>query len=153
MNKKTMVILQSILPDLKNVTPTPTVSPETTQKTTEGVANMGSTWDSFVQLVGLVFLLIIILVAAYYASRIVGGIKLGQMKNSNFQVIDTYRISQNKAIQIVKVANKYVVIGIGKDTINYITELDEAEVLVKEIKAPDIVSFKQTLDKLRKVNK
>lgn len=153
MNKKTMVILQSILPDLKNATPTPTVSPEAAQNGAGGVSITGSTWDSFVQLAGLVFLLIIILAAAYYTSRIVGGIKLGQMKNSNFQVIDTYRISQNKAIQIVKVANKYVVISIGKDTINYITELDEAEVLVKEIKAPDIVSFKQTLDKLRKVNK
>ncbi len=148
-----MALLQGILPELKNVTPTPPVSTDIAGQLTEEVTTVGSTWDSFLQLIGLVFLLIIILVAAYFTSRFVGGIKLGQMKNSNFEVIDSYRVSQNKVIQIVKIANKYIVIGIGKDTINFITELEEADVLIKEVKAGEMISFKQTLDKLRKVNK
>lgn len=153
MKERTTVILQSIIDRLKDAsTPTPSATSNVSQNVAEGVAQSG-TWDSFVQLLGLVFLLIIILIATYYTSKFVGGVKLGQMKNSNFQVIDTYRISQNKMIQIVKVANKYVVIAIGKDTINYITELDEADVFIREMKAVDTASFKQTLDKLRNINK
>jgi len=111
-----------------------------------------STADSFVQLISLVFVLIIILVAAYYTSRFVGKIKMGQMSKSNFQVIDTYRISQNKALQIVKIANKYVVIAIAKDTIEVITELDEAEVMIRESHSEEKQSFMQILDKLKKKN-
>jgi flagellar protein FliO/FliZ len=111
-----------------------------------------STTDSIVQLVSLVFVLIIILVAAYYTSRFVGKIKMGQMSKSNFLVIDTYRISQNKALQIVKIANKYVVIAIAKDTIEMITELDEAEVMIREIHNDEKQSFKQILDKLKNKN-
>ncbi len=111
-----------------------------------------STTDSFVQLVSLVFVLIIILVAAYYTSRFVGKMKMGQMNKSNFQVIDTYRISQNKALQIVKIANKYVVIAIAKDTIEIITELDEAEVMIREVHNDEKQNFKQILDKLKNKN-
>jgi flagellar protein FliO/FliZ len=106
-------------------------------------------WDNALQMIGLLVLLIVILVATYYTSRLVGGMKLGQMKNSNFKIIDVYRISPNKALQLVKIGNKYIVISIGKDTVNFITEVDEAEILNKEMQGNEIQSFKQILDKLR----
>lgn len=112
-----------------------------------------STAENILQLVGLVLLLVVILVAAYYTSKMIGGVKLGQMKNSNFNVIDTYRISQNKALQIVKVGNKYLLISIGKDTINYITELEESEVLIRDDFNKEKQSFKQLLDKLQLMDK
>lgn len=105
--------------------------------------------NSIYELIGLVFVLVLILVAAYYTSKFVGRMTMGQFKNSNFKVIDTYRISPNKFLQIVKIANKYVVISVGKDTINYITELDESEVLIKDVYAKEDINFKQILEKLR----
>lgn len=131
-----------------SLTPTPSGIPGVK----EGVSSL-STWDSFLQLVGLFVLLIVILVAAYFTSRFVGGVKLGQMKNTNFRVIDAYRISPNKVIQIVKIANKYIVIAIAKDTVTYITELEETEVLIRETHTGERQSFKQTLEKLRNYNK
>lgn len=151
MNEKTMVVLQGIISDLKKGTPTPSVS-EISQNAA-GVTNTGSTWDNFIQLLGLVFLLILILFATYYTTRFVGKVKLGQMKNSNFQVIDTYRISQNKVMQIIKIANKYIVVAIGKDTIQYITELDEEQVMVRDPDSREKQNFKQTFEKLRNINK
>ncbi|HWT76309.1 MAG TPA: flagellar biosynthetic protein FliO [Mobilitalea sp.] len=149
---KTMVILADILSKVK-ASATSSANQSLTDNIANGVTTTGSTTDNFLQLVGLVFLLIIILVASYYTTKFVGGIKVNQMKNSNFEVIDSYRISTNKVIQIVKIANKYVVIAIGKDTINYITELDEAEVYIRDMNAGDKLSFKKTLDKLRNMNK
>jgi len=116
---------------------------------TESIASK----DNFMQLIGLILLLVIILVAAYFVSKFVGGIKLGQYKNSNFKVIDTYQIAPNRTIQIVKIANKYVVISIGKDTVNYITELEESEVLLKDTPIGEKPNFKQVFEKLRINNK
>ncbi len=147
MQHKTIVILDSILSQLKT-TPTPAAN-DTESNVAAGVSNSVSTWDSFIQMLGLVILLIVILIAAYYTTKFIGGMKQGQLKHSNFQVIDAYRIGPNKVIEIVKVANKYLVIAIGKDSINYITELDEAEVLIKSEPGIEVQSFTQTLDKLR----
>jgi flagellar protein FliO/FliZ len=152
MYEKTMVLLQATIDELNSATPTPTPAPDMAGKVTEGLAGTSSSLDSFWQLLGLVFLLIVILIATYFTTRFVGQVKLGQMKKSNFQVIDAYRISPNKVVQIVKIGNKYIVLGIGKDTVNYITELDEAEVLVRELHTGEKMSFKQILEKYRKSN-
>ena len=108
-----------------------------------------TTSDNLVQLLGLVLLLIIILAAAYYTSKFIGKFKLGQLKNSNFTVIDTYRISPNKMLQIVKVGNKYLVISISKDIVNYITELEESEVQLREAGTKEKQNFKQILEKFK----
>lgn len=138
-----MVVLDALF----GTSPTPTPS--------SGLSQGGfSSFNSFLQLIGLVLLLILILAAAYYTSKFVGKATMGRLKNSNFHVIDSYRISQNKVIQIVKIGNKYVVIAIGKDTINYITELDESEVFIREPQTKENVNFKEILDKLKsKMNK
>jgi flagellar protein FliO/FliZ len=137
--------------DLGKIIGTPTPSP-TAGDASATLPTGASSYDSIWQLVGLVFMLIIILVAAYYTSKFIGGIKMGQMKKSNFQVIDSYRVTPNKALQIVKIGNKYVVIAIGKDNINLITELDESEVMIRESNPSEKQSFKQILDKLKNNN-
>lgn len=148
MINKTIYIALNAFNELKS-----TPAPDAGADVAEGASRSASTLDNFLQLVGLLVLLIVILAAAYYTSRFVGKVKLGQMKNSNFTVIDAYRISPNKVIQIVKIANKYIVVAIGKDSIQYITELDEAEVYIREEQKAEKQSFKQTLEKLRNYNK
>ena len=143
MQGKTMVVLQG----LQNDKISEILNDNATKTSQEVISN--TTKDNVWQLIGLILLLIIILIAAYYTSKFVGGIKLGQLKYSNFKIVDTYRISPNKAMQIVQVGNKFIVIAIGKDTIQYITELDESEVQLKEIKTENNLNFKQILDKVR----
>ena len=148
MSGTTMIMLLESF-DLGKIVGTPT--PTSTPGDNTGSVSAG-TYDSIGQLVGLVAILIIILVAAYYTSRFIGGIKLGQMSKSNFQVIDTYRVTANKALQLIKVGNKYVVISIGKDEINFITELEEAEIIIRERNQGETQSFKQILEKLKNKN-
>jgi flagellar protein FliO/FliZ len=138
MQGKTIAILQKTI-DVDDL------FTETNEKVNQGSSSI----DNFLQLVGLVILLIIILIAAYYTSKFVGGIKLGQVKNSNFQVIDSYRISPNKALQIIKIGNKFIVISINKDTVNYITELNESDILTQDLNSKERQSFKHILEKLR----
>jgi flagellar protein FliO/FliZ len=125
------------------------------EKTAEAAPEKFSSFNNIFQLLGLVLLLVIILFAAYYTSKFIGKMKLGQLKNSNFDVIDSYRISQGKLLQIVKIGKKYVVISIGKENVNYITELDETDLVFKETvpngKSTQKQSFRQIIDSMRKV--
>ena len=130
-----------LLGDL-GVSPTP--SPET-----NSVTHVVSQANSIFELIKLIFILALILVAAYFVTKYVGKVSMGQLKNSNFKVIDTYRISPNKFIQIVKIANKFVVISVGKDAVNFITELDESEVFIRDDNTKENVNFKQILEKMR----
>ncbi|MBH1942000.1 flagellar biosynthetic protein FliO [Mobilitalea sibirica] len=142
MNFKTIVILQSS-------TKKDEIVKGLNEEIQEAVPVQYSTVDNILQFVGLVLLLIFILAAAYYTSKFIGKMKLGQLKNSNFQVIDTYRVNQNKMLQIIKVGSKYLLIAIGKDTIQYITELDESEVITHEVNTVERQTFKQVFDKLK----
>lgn len=111
-----------------------------TTKTSE----LSSGW----QLVGVFILFIFILGATYLTTKIVGGVKLNQIKNSNFQVIETYRITQNKYLQLVKVGTRYLVLGISKDNVNFITELKEDEILNFGQMAKAKVNFSDIMSKL-----
>lgn len=111
-----------------------------------------SSADNLLQLLGLCLILALILVAAYYTSRFIGRYKMGQLKDSNIQVIEAFRISPNKMLQIVRIANRYVVLGISKDQITYITELDGNEVVTHDVQENGKLSFREVFEKLKGKN-
>lgn len=111
-----------------------------------------SSADNLLQLLGLCLILALILVAAYYTSRFIGRYKMGQLKDSNIQVIEAFRISPNKMLQIVRIANRYVVLGISKDQISYITELDGNEVVTHDVQENGKLSFREVFEKLKGKN-
>jgi flagellar protein FliO/FliZ len=91
-----------------------------------------SNWDSVFQLIGVSVLFIIILVITYYTTKFVGGVKMGMTKNSNFKVLETFKITQNKYLQLIQVGTRYFVISIGKDEIHFLAELKENEIIKQE---------------------
>jgi flagellar protein FliO/FliZ len=108
-----------------------------------------SSSNNLVQLLGLCLLLAVILLAAYYTSKFIGKVKLGQLKNSNFTVIDTIKLAPGKLLQIVKVGKKYFIISIAKDNISFISEIDEADLVIKESITAEKKSFRQIIDSVR----
>ena len=89
---------------------------------------LSSNLDNLLQLFGVSVLFIIVLAITYLTTRFVGGIKLKKEKNSNFKVVETYRITNNKFLQIINIADKYIVISVSKDDIHFITEIDEEHI-------------------------
>lgn len=106
--------------------------------------------DNFLQFIGALGVFIFVLAITYFVTRWIGNYQKAQWKNRNMQVVETMRIANNKFIQIVKVAEEYLVIGIGKDSIELLTKLDESS--VDALKLPEDVqmeSFQDILKKLR----
>lgn len=77
-----------------------------------------------------------------------------QSQSRNIKVIETFKITNGKYIQIIQLGKKYYSIGVTKDQITFLTPLDEAQLdLSEEIRNGQKVSFKELLDKLNKNKK
>lgn len=82
---------------------------------------------SVFQLISVLLIFVAVLFACAYTAKYVGQYQKMQGVNRNLEVIETLRITNNKYLQIVRTANKYIVIAVGKDEISMLTEIDESE--------------------------
>ena len=102
--------------------------------------------QSLMELFGIVLVFVIVLVVCYYTTRFVAGRQLVQKKMGNFEVVETFAIAQNKYLQLIRMGNKYVVIAVAKDSVSFVTELDNSEVCEIQKNTPVTgKSFKEVL--------
>ena len=110
--------------------------------------------ESIGQFFSVLAIFIIVVLIAYFTTRWIGGYQKGQMHNRNLQIIETLKVSNTQYIQIVKAGDVYLVIGISRDRIEKLAELDESQ--LAEISANQPVtmnkageSFRDVLDKVK----
>lgn len=89
---------------------------------------MPTTVQNIIELLSLIVIFVIVLVVCYFTTRFVAGRQVVQKRIGNFEVIETFPIAQNKYLQLIKMGTKYIVISVTKDSITYITELNEEEI-------------------------
>ncbi len=100
----------------------------------------GGFFDLFV----LILVFILILVAAYYVTKWVSTSGLKMQKNQNIKILEVFRLNQSKYIYIVELGNKVVALGVSKDHIEYLTDLERDSL---EFKKPEsgLMNFKDFL--------
>lgn len=83
--------------------------------------------NSIWKLLGLILLCAVIIVACYYTTRFVGrksqGIQ-GGGSGKNIRALETFRVTQNKYLQLIKCGDKYLLISVTKDNISLVSEID-----------------------------
>lgn len=104
--------------------------------------------SSFLELAGIFIVFLLVLGSAYFVTRWFGANGSIQDKNKNIKVIETYRISSNKFIQIIKIGDKFIAVAIGKDQVEFLTELDESQLDIKEQEIKPLPDFKEILTKV-----
>ena len=104
------------------------------------------------ELLGLIFILILVILVAYYISKLVANLKLGQLKDSNFKVIDTFQFATNKMLMIVQVGERYMLIAVSKEQVQYLTELNEDDIVfnMESSQEKRTLNFKTILDSIKK---
>lgn len=110
--------------------------------------------DSFVQLITVLIIFVFVLILTYFTTRWMAGIQKGRSFNKNLRIIETISVGNNKMISIVEAGKKYIVVSIGKDNVNYLTELKEEELKDLSFKDPQSMtqnteSFSAIMDKLK----
>lgn len=108
-----------------------------------------NTVDNFLQFIAVIFIFVAILVAAYFVTRWIGTAGMSQYQNKNIRIIEGCRVGQNKMVQIVKVGNKYFVLGIGKDEISCLGEVKEEDLAITEDEIKPLPEFKEILAKVK----
>ncbi len=96
------------------------------------IASMSSRIEAFAQLLTLLIIFILVLAITYYVTRFVGNYQKNKLSGSNINILETMRIANNKYIQIVKIGSKVFAIAVAKDTVTYLCELDEDELIYNE---------------------
>ena len=118
------------------------------------IASMSSRIEAFAQLLTLLIMFIFVLAVTYYVTRFVGNYQKNKLSGSNINILETMRIANNKYIQIVKIGSRVFAIAVAKDTVSYLCELDEDELIYKESSSGKMLinndNFKEILEKFKK---
>lgn len=118
------------------------------------IAVRASSFDSFIQLLGVLLIFIFVLGLTYVTTRWVVGYQKAHSFNRNLRVIETLRLTTNKYIQIVEAGDEYLVIALGKDEVRLLTKLTEEQ--LKEIPSENLPdgftteSFSEIFDRIKK---
>ncbi|MBE6014532.1 MAG: hypothetical protein E7241_04105 [Lachnospiraceae bacterium] len=89
---------------------------------------VSSTLDNVLQFIGLLLLFVFILGATYFTTRWIANYQRTTGLNRNIKVIETYKLTTNKYIQIIQLGEKILAISVTKDRIEVLAELSEEEI-------------------------
>ena len=103
--------------------------------------------NSFAQFLTVLIIFVGVLALTYFTTRWVASYQKGKMMSGNIQVLETFKITQNKYIQIVRIGEHYYAIAVGKDNITLLGEIQEEEIHIPENNgALPQIDFKQLLE-------
>jgi len=111
--------------------------------------------NSFVELMTVLIIFVFVLGITYFSTVWIANFQKGKVFSKNIEVIETYKITTNKYLQIVKTGEKYFVIAVCKDTVTFLTELEKEQITFQtdtDGTTPKI-NFKELLEKAKEIKK
>lgn len=79
--------------------------------------------DSYAQLLAVLVIFVLVLGLTAITTRWIANYQKRQNVNSNIEVLDAARISNNKYIQIIRVGETYMVVAVCKDTVTMLGQV------------------------------
>ena len=111
-------------------------------------------WQNVLELIAVLIVFIFVLAATYYVTKWIGKSGVVQTQSNNIKVIETFKIAQNKYIQIIQLGDRYYSIAVTKDNITFLAALDEEQLdLTKKGKEVTVLPFRDILNRLDKRQK
>ena len=109
---------------------------------------------NFLQLVPILFAFIFVLILTYFSTKWIAKYQYSMNKNRNLHIIETFRITNNKCIQIIQVGTSYFVIAVCKDTVTLLGKLEQEQLTwMPESEEQNLEagkSFQEILQKMKK---
>lgn len=105
--------------------------------------------DNILRLLAAIIVFVLVLAATYYVTKWIAKTGALQPYARNIKVMESSKIAPNKYIQIVKIGRKYYSIGVTKETITFLSELDEEQLDLQEPQANETnETFRMIWDKV-----
>lgn len=84
----------------------------------------------------LIVMVILVLVLAFYSTKFIAKFQNNTLSaKSNIRFLESYHVGNNKLVAIAKIGERYFALGIGKDEIHVISELQP-----EDLKLSDYIS-------------
>ncbi len=118
----------------------------------------GSNWSGSKNLLGqsvyLIFLIAVVLFFIYIFIKFTNKLRIEKKGLNNMEIIESVSVSFQNSVQILRVGEKYFIIGVNKDKITFLTEVDKGEIKLAE--KSEMINFEnhlaENLKKLLKKN-
>lgn len=114
---------------------------------------VSSSMNSYLQFLTVLIIFVFVLAVTWFFTRWMANLQKGRTYGSNIEVIETYKITANKYIQIIKTGDKYLAIGIGKDTITMLAEIPAEQIQLSDKTGDAMPDFKKILEKAKIMDK
>lgn len=108
--------------------------------------------DSYVQFMTVLILFLFVLLITYWVTKWTAGYQKSQNVNTNMELLDIIRLSNNKYVQIIRIGRKYLAVAICKDTVTMLTEIPEQDIVFSDKNLSKGQGFKDVLEKIQKKN-
>lgn len=107
--------------------------------------------DSYVQFMTVLILFVFVLLITWGVTKWIAGYQREKHADADIEMIETYRLSGSKYLQIVRIGRKYLVLAVCKDSVTMLTEIsgDDLNLLKEESHSP---GFREIWDKVQKKN-
>ncbi len=105
--------------------------------------------ESAAQFVTVILVFVFVLALTYFTTRFVGSFQKNRSYCKNIEAVETYKITTNKYVQIIKVGEKYLAVAVCKDTVTLLAELSEEELDLSASETVSGESFQEVLAKAK----
>ncbi len=93
-----------------------------------GYIGNNSALDLYGRLVFSLFAFVIVIVFAYLFTKWFASYKYIRKSNGNVEILESVPVAHQNSLSLIKVGEKYILIGVTKDKISFITEVDKASI-------------------------
>ena len=101
------------------------------------------------ELLSALAIFVLVLLVTYFTTRFVGGYAKSKVITGNIELIDSMKIAPSGYIAVVRVASKYIAVGIGKNEISFLCELPGEDVMIRDAGGVAGYDFKELIEKAR----
>lgn len=118
----------------------------------EGILLLNGSVENVLRLIAAIVVFFVVLAVTYLVTRWIGKYQQGISGSRNITVLETFKVAQNKYLQVIKVGEVYMVIAICKDSITMLTRLDETELGNIPVNPEDKTdNFAEVLERFKKL--
>ena len=109
---------------------------------------LASTASSIGQLITVLLIFVFVLALTYFVTKWIANYQKDKAPGENIVILETKRVAPGKLIEVVRIGDKCFAIGIGKDEVTLLGEINESS-LKYDALPQGTFSFKDFLNKAR----
>ena len=103
--------------------------------------------DGYLQFITVLIVFVVVLGLTAFTTRYIANFQKQQNVNTNIEVLETMRITNNKYVQLIRIGDTYAAIAVCKDTVTMLCEIPKEQIKCKDIEASTSLHFKSLLNK------